>query len=55
MARSKVIFPYVRRMFESKKTLVVTKKRVDQMNAIVLPDKEIMDDFQMRFESEMQV
>ena len=34
---------------------MVTKKRVDQLHSVVLPDKEIMEDFQMRYDSEMDV
>ena len=55
MARGKIILPYIRRLFESKKSLVVTKKRVEQLRSEILPDKEIMEDYQMRFDSEMQV
>lgn len=55
LTRSKVIHPYLRRLFESKKALQVTRKRVAQLLTNPEPDKEIMDEYSMYYTMEMQV
>ena len=55
LTRSKVIHPYLRRLFESKKALQVTRKRVAQLMTNPEPDKEIMDEYSMYYTMEMQV
>ena len=54
-ARKRVILPYLRRLFESKKAAVVTLKRVDLVMDVMEPDEEIKMAFQQKYEEEMKV
>ena len=53
--RNRVIFPYLRRLLETQKAALVTKRRVDFLNDQIQPDEEIRRAFQEKFEETMRV
>ena len=53
--RNRVIFPYLRRLFETQKAAMVTKRRVDFLNEQIQPDDEIRRVFQEKMEEAMRV
>ena len=40
-SRNRVIFPYLRRLFETKKSAMVTLKRAESASRVITPDEEI--------------
>lgn len=53
--RNRVIFPYLRRLLETQKAAMVTKRRVDFLNEQIQPDDEIRRVFQEKFDDAMRV
>ena len=53
--RNRVIFPYLRRLFETQKAALVTKRRVDYLNEQIQPDDEIRRVFHEKMEEAMRV
>ena len=53
--RNRVIFPYLRRLFETQKAALVTKRRVDFLNEQIQPDDEIRRVFQEKMDEAMRV
>ncbi|KAK8796112.1 hypothetical protein JH06_2783 [Blastocystis sp. subtype 4] len=52
--RNRVIFPYLRRLLETQKAAMVTKRRVDFLNEQIQPDDEIRRVFQEKFDEAMR-
>ena len=40
-SRNRVILPYLRRLFETKKSAMVTLKRAENASRVITPDEEI--------------
>lgn len=53
--RNRVIFPYIRRLLETQKAALVTKRRVDSLNEQIQPDEEVRRAYQAKFEEIMNV
>ena len=53
--RNRVIFPYLRRLLDTQKAAIVTKRRVDFLNEQIQPDIEIKRAFQEKYDEAMRV
>ena len=47
--RNRIIFPYVRRLVETQKAVIVTKRRVDCLTETSIPDDDILNSYQIKF------
>ena len=54
-SRNRIIFPYLRRLFESRKSVVVTRKRVINNIPLAHPDEEIRLIFNNKLNEELMV
>ena len=53
--RNRVIFPYLRRLLDTQKAAIVTKRRVDFLNEQIQPDIEVKRIFHEKYEEAMRV
>lgn len=54
-SRNRIIFPYLRRLFESHKSVIVTRKRVLNNVPLARPDEEIRLIFNNKLNEELMV
>ena len=54
-SRNRIIFPYLRRLFESHKSVIVTRKRVLNNIPLAHPDEEIKQVFNNKYNEELMV
>lgn len=48
-SRNRIIFPYLRRLFETHKSVCVTRKRIEMNTSYMIPDDEIKQAFTQKF------
>lgn len=48
-SRNRVIFPYLRRLFETKKSIMVTRRRVAQVAGVVEPSEAVKQAYEEKY------